>query len=132
MMRLSLVVAAAILAAAGCSRAPAPAPFPETIGPWRRVALRDLPASSPPDPIPANLVRSIREATYEGAGKLDARVYTLPSAAAALDLAQRWRPAPQTVFFESGPYFVVVHWEKAERPALQIFLAGLEKRFQQK
>jgi hypothetical protein len=74
-------------------------------------------------------VERIRTATYEGAGKLDARVYQLTSPAAALDVVQRWTPAPGTVFFYSGRFFVLVEWQTADRKALQEFVGILEKRF---
>jgi hypothetical protein len=109
-----------------------PDAFPETLGGWRRTAVRDAPVAQPPDAIPAARIEQIRIATYEGPGKLEARVYALPSASVALDVAQRWRPAAQTVFFESGRFFIVVQWEKADRAALQAFVTALEKRFEQK
>jgi hypothetical protein len=45
-----------------------------------------------------------------------------------LDLAQRWRPSADTVFFQQGRYFVVVKWQQADRKALQEFVRELEKR----
>ena len=45
-----------------------------------------------------------------------------------MDLAQRWRPSADTVFFYRGRYFVVVKWQQADRKALQEFVRELEKR----
>ena len=50
------------------------------------------------------------------------------SPAVALDLTERWRPSPDTVFFANGRLFVVVQWHSADRKLLKEFLAGLEQR----
>lgn len=103
--------------------------FPETAaGVWRRVELRDLPVSDSPDPLPRNEIERLREASYEGPGKLQARVYQLKSPEVGTELSQRWRPSADTVFLSQGPYFVVVKWQTANRPALQSFLRELETR----
>ena len=57
------------------------------------------------------------------------RVYQLTSSAAALDVVQRWRPAPDTVFFYSDRFFVLIQWQTADRKALQEFVGALEKKF---
>jgi hypothetical protein len=101
--------------------------LPETMGPWKRTSLRETPASDSPDPVPRTSVERFETATYEGPGKLQARVYELSSSGVALDLAQRWRPSSDTVFFYRGRYFVVVKWEQAERRALEDFIRELEK-----
>jgi len=131
MMRSRSLLACA-LAFGACRRAPAPMPyvFPEVVGQWHRTSVRELPAPaerSGPVP-PADIVR-IRAASYEGPGKLDARVYQLTSPAVALDVAQRWRPAPDTVFFYQDRFFVLVQWQTADRKALHEFVAALEKKF---
>jgi hypothetical protein len=102
--------------------------FPEMAGVWRRIAVRSVPVSESPDPVPRNEVEQLREATYEGPGKLQARVYQLSSVAVGSLLAQRWRPSADTVFFACGRYFVVVKWQAADRKALQDFLRGLETK----
>lgn len=114
----------------GCGRVAELPPdlFPETAGVWRRVAVRSVPVSESPDPVPRNEVERLREATYEGPGRLQARVYQLSSAAVGSLLAQRWRPSADTVFFDVGRYFVVVKWQAAERKALQDFLHDLETK----
>jgi hypothetical protein len=119
----------AILSSA-CGRvAPMPDLFPQVVaGVWHRTALRDLPVSESPDPVPRNSVDRIQTASYEGPGKLEARVYQLTSSAVGLDMAQRWHPSADTVFFNQGRYFVVVKWQDAERPALQAFVRELEGR----
>lgn len=90
--------------------------------------MHDLPVSEAPDPVPRNEVERLREASYAGPGKLQARVYQLSSAAVGTLLAQRWRPSADTVFFEVGRYFVVVKWQAADRKALQAFVRDLEDR----
>jgi hypothetical protein len=103
--------------------------FPETVvGGWHRVDLRDLSLSESPDPVPRNMVKRAQFAAYDGPGKLEARAYELTSQEAGLDLAQRWRPSADTVFFWARNYFVVVKWQQADRKALQQFTGALEKR----
>ena len=119
------------LALGACGRnAPLPAGFfPETVAHvWRRSAAWNLPVSEAPDPVPRTSVERLQTATYEGPGKLEARVYELSSPGVGLDLAQRWRPSADTVFFYRGQYFVVVKWQQADRKALQEFVRELEKR----
>ncbi len=103
--------------------------FPDTVaGVWRRTGLKDVPVSEAPDPVPRTAVRRLQAAAYEGPGKLEARAYELSSAAVGLELAQRWRPSADTIFFYRGRYFIVVKWQQAERKALQEFVRELEKR----
>ncbi len=116
--------------AGACHRsAPPPDLFPPTVaGVWRRIDLRTLSASDAPDPVPRTIINSLQQASYQGPGKLDARVYELESAGEALDQVQRWRPSADTVFFYRDQYFVVIKWQDAERKALQAFVTELEKR----
>ena len=118
--------------ALGACRGNAPLPadfFPETVAHvWRRAAVRNLPVSEAPDPVPRLSVKRLQVAAYEGPGKLEARVYELSSFEVGLDLVQRWRPSADTVFFNQGRYFVVVKWQQADRKALQEFVRELEKR----
>jgi hypothetical protein len=119
------------LALGACGRkAPLPADLlPETVANvWRRSAVRNLPVSETPDPVPRTSVERLQVAAYEGPGKLEARVYELSSPGVGLGLAQRWRPSADTVFFYRGRYFVVVKWQQADRKALQEFVRELEKR----
>ncbi len=102
--------------------------FPQNVSGWQRTALRDLDASDSPDPVPRNEVSRLREATYDGPGKLEARVYLLRNEGVGTMLSQRWRPSADTVFFDSGRYFVVIKWQSAERKALQDFVQHLEKK----
>jgi hypothetical protein len=134
MKRRSWVAAAAglgaALGAAGC-RKPAALPrniFPESAaGGWRRIDRRQLSASEAPDPVPRNEIESLLTASYQGPGKLEARLYVLGSDVVGLELSQRWKPSADTVFFSRGPYFVVVKWQSAERTALQAFVREVEK-----
>lgn len=113
------------LAACGRKAEFPPDLFPATMdGGWRRTALGDRADS--PDPVPRSAVEQIRTATYDGPGHVEARVYQLTSASQGLDLAQRWRPSADTVFFNQGIYFVVVKWQSADRKALQEFVRQLE------
>jgi hypothetical protein len=129
MTRFQYAVALLLAALAGCARPkPMPDAFPETLGGWHRVGpVREV--RDRMDEIPVRTVEATRAGTYEGPGKLDVRVYALPTPAVALDVAQRWTPRPDTVFFYSDRFFVVVQWQTTEKKALQAFLSALEKRF---
>jgi hypothetical protein len=123
------VIVALLLACAGCAtREPAIEAFPETLAGWRRTSLREIPPAESPDPVPKESVRQVFAAAYEGAGKIDARAYLLTRQEIGLDIAQRWRPTADAVFFWARSYFVVVSWQEAERKALQEFTRALEKR----
>jgi hypothetical protein len=101
--------------------------FPDTAaGGWRRIAAGDVPDLR--DPVPRDAVEQSRAATYRGPGELEVHAYQLSSAAVGLDLAQRWRPSADTVFFNQGVYFVVVKWQAADRKALQEFVGEMEKK----
>jgi hypothetical protein len=103
--------------------------LPPTVGAvWHRAVLKHPPISDAPDPVPRSAVDEFQSATYEGPGKLEARVYVLNSPATALELAQRWRPSADTVVLNPGRYFVVVQWQNADRQALQAFAAELQMR----
>jgi hypothetical protein len=104
--------------------------FPPSAGPgWNLVETRDLGASETPDPVPRNSVEQVRAATYKsGDAEIQARVYLLSSADVGAALGARWRPSADTVFFDHGPYFVVVKWQAADRKVLQTFVAELQRR----
>ena len=97
-------------------------------GGWRRTSLRDVPVSEAPDPVPRTAVTRFETASYEGPGKLEARIYELGSPEVGANLAQRWRPSADTVFFTEGRFFAVVKWQQADRTALQSFVRDLEGR----
>jgi hypothetical protein len=120
-----------MVAMAGCGskRAPAIEVLPPTVaGVWHRREVHDVSVSEAPDPVPRSGVKRLEVAEYEGPGKLEARAYELDSKEMGLDLAQRWRPSADTIFFWAGTYFVVVKWQEADRKALQAFTLELEKR----
>lgn len=122
------VLALPLGCAACAKREPSIEVFPQSIAGWTRASLRELTPSEAPDPVaPANL-RRIQIATYEGAGKIEVRAYELTRQEIGLDLAQRWKPSPDTVFFWARSWFVVVKWQEADRKALQEFTRSLEKR----
>lgn len=129
MTRRKYIWAAPALALGACgttSKLPADL-FPETAdGGWRRTWVGDVPDSR--DPVPRGAVNASRAATYQGSGTLDVRAYQLSSPAVGLDLAQRWRPSADTVFFNQGVYFVVVKWQAADRQALKAFVRQMEAK----
>lgn len=106
--------------------------FPETLAGWQRTSLREASPSEAPDPVPQTSVRRLQVAEYSGPGKLEARAYELSRSEVGLDIAQRWRPSADTVFFWAQRYFVVVKWQEADRKALQQFTQALEKRLNAK
>jgi hypothetical protein len=115
---------------AACGRSsPPPNLFPPTVaGVWRRTELHELSPGDAPDPVPRTVINRLQEASYQGPGKLEARVYELESPGVALDQVQRWRPSADTVFFYRDQYFVVIKWQDADRKALHDFATELEKR----
>ena len=117
-----------VLALSAChSQAPPRDLFPPTVaGVWKRTALTSPSAAEAPDPVPRTMVNWLQIATYEGPGKLEARVYGLSSPGVALDMVQRWRASANTVFFYRGSNFVVIKWDQADRKALQAFVSELE------
>ena len=119
---------AALLACGSTATLPPDALPPTAAQVWHRTAMRDVAISDAPDPVPRNEIVRLAAASYAGPGKIEARVYVLRSAEVGLELTQRWRPSADTVFFNSGPYFVVLKWQDAERQALQSFVRELEKR----
>lgn len=131
MTRRTWIAFSVALAACGGRRPPMDV-LPETVGPWKRVSLADLAASDSPDPVPRTMIERAQVASYQGPGKLQARVYELSSPQAGLDVAQRWRPSADTVFFWARRYFVVVKWEEADRKSLQQFTQTLSKRLNSK
>jgi hypothetical protein len=115
----------------GCEK-PAAIPaniFPETAeGGWHRTSVANVPVSDSPDPVPRTSVDRLEVATYDGPGRLEARVYAVSSPAIGLEMAQRWRPSADTVFFYRGRFFVVVKWQTAERKALEAFVREMEQK----
>jgi hypothetical protein len=121
MTRREILATALAFTACGRRARPTEQLLPATVaGVWQRKSLVDLP------PSPAGATRAV-EGVYQGPGKIAADLYEMRSSAGALDLAQRWKPAADTVFFYKENYFVVVKWERVERKALTEFLRAMEK-----
>jgi len=125
MTRLRFAILLVVAAMCACrGKTPMPDAFAETIAGWHRTGMRAV----LDDASPVKNADLTNKATYEGPGKLEARIYALSSPAAALDVTQRWTPSADTVFFYSDRFFVVVRWEAADRKALQAFVTELQKR----
>jgi hypothetical protein len=124
-----LVLAAAGVALAACrARTDNAALLPETVGPWQRSTLRELPAASAGEPPARGSIRSVFRAEYGGPAKAEVTVYDLSSSAAALDAVQRFRPAPDTIFFHRDSCFVVMKWQGSpDRKTLGEFVRAIEK-----
>lgn len=117
---------------AACRRQPptADALLPALLSPataWQRQQLREPPLESLPPELPRTGVRRIVEAIYAGPATIQVDLFELNSSAAALDLAQKWRPNPNTVFFYKGTYFVLVKWQSFDRQHLTAFVRALEQ-----
>ena len=118
------------LAAPACRRTPPaaeallPAGMP---GGWRRREVHEMPAESMPLDSARSSVRRVFQANYEGPASIQVDLFDLASSAAGLDLAQRWRPTPDTVFFYKENYFAVVKWQSFDRQHLTAFVRGLEQ-----
>lgn len=114
------------LVSTACSQPPrnAESLLPASVdGVWQRKSLRDIP---PPKPA---ILRAF-EADYEGAGKMTVTLYEARVSGTAFEMMQRWRPSPDTVFFDKGRYFVLVKWEQADRQALRGFVRALQKELE--
>ena len=123
------ILAAAVLAACGAKpELPADLFAASADGGWQLVEAHDIGDGEAPDPVPRSAIVRERTASYKGQGELEAHVYLLDAESTAQTLGQRWRPSADTVFFDSGRYFVVVRWKDADRRNLQSFLAQLQKR----
>src|SRR5947207_6406443 len=109
------------MAACGGRREPAADVFPEILAGWRRMSMRAAAVADAPDPVPQASVVRVTVAAYEGPGKVEARAYELTRSEVGLDIAQRWRPSADTVFFWVRRWFVVIRWEQADRKALREF-----------
>jgi hypothetical protein len=129
MTRRRWIGLACLLSGCGGRRRTVVEVFPETVaGSWRRKQRREAPLAEAPDPVPRTAVRRLEIAEYEGSGKLEARAYELTSTGVGVDLAQRWRPSADTIFFQAGDYFVVIKWQDADRQALHAFTREIETR----
>src|SRR5581483_3739135 len=112
MFRRRALLLMTAMASCGGRREPAADVFPETLAGWRRVSMRGAPVAESPDPVPQTSVVRVTAASYAGAGKLEARAYELTRSEVGLDIAQRWRPSADTVFFWARRWFVVIRWEQ--------------------
>jgi hypothetical protein len=127
MTRRTCVLLAALLPSCHRSAPEIGELLPESPAPdWRRTSLREIPREQIPEMVPSGSLRRAVEAVYAGPGQVTVHLYELASSATALDLAQRWRPAPETVFFYKDEYFAVVRWRDANREALATLVRALE------
>ncbi len=125
---ISAIAAVLSLVACGAPRE-MPVLFPSVVAEfWKLKESAALPPSSAPENVRRLGLKRAERATYDGAGTITADVYELTSSAAGLELVQTWRPAADTVFFYKETYFVLVKWERAEKPAVTAFVRALEKR----
>lgn len=95
--------------------------LPANVDGWQRRSLRNG------APLQPGVVRAF-EAGYAGAGQLTVDLYETKVSGTAFEMTQHWRATPDSVFFDKGRYFVVVHWQQADRKALTDFVRALQKQ----
>ncbi len=66
-------------------------------------------------------------AEYGGPGTAEVDIYSVQSAAEALDRTQKWRPAAQTVTAFNDHYFLVIRWQGADRAAATALVGQIER-----
>jgi hypothetical protein len=114
-------------------RAAAPAFAQAVAGVWKLKSIATFPASSAPELVRQIGTREWWSATYEGPGPppgwITAEVYELTATAGGLEMAQKWRAAPDAVVWYTPRYFIVVKWRNTDRPAVGAFIRALEKQF---
>jgi hypothetical protein len=121
MPRRYWILPALVLSACSQPARSAASLLPASVGGiWHRKSLRDI---TPPRP---GIVRAF-EAVYEGGGKVTVDLYETKVSGTAFEMTQHWRATADTVFFDKGRYFVLVKWEQADRPALTLFVRGIQQ-----
>ena len=117
-----LTLAALLLTACGGTSGIA---FPENAGPWKLKQSKEIVA---PDTIRRLGAKRAQAAEYEGPGRLTAELYEMTSSAGALEVEQTWRPSADTVAFHRENYFIVIHWQEADRAAVSTFVKRMEQQ----
>jgi hypothetical protein len=118
-------------AAAGCTRTSRPLEeaLPAALnGGWKLAETLPLAVESAPETIRRLGLRRALSASYYGPANLNLRLYEMTTAAAAFELAQKWRPTETTVPFHHHRYFVVVQSPEMEKAAMISFVRLFEKR----
>ena len=126
--RYLLTLAMLLLAACGGASRQAAFVFPAEAGPWKLKQTKDVAPASAPETIRRLGLKRAQAAEYEGAGRITAELYELTSSAGALEVEQTWRPSADTVAFHRENFFLVVHWENADRAAVSAFVQLMEKQ----
>ena len=112
MPRISILLV--VLSLGACSSAKKPPVLPQTAaGGWH---LKE-----------AKQQQSKTIGIYDGPGSVRVEIEDTGNQAVAFERAQKTRQLPDMVFFDKGPYFVTVTWEKADREALRQLVRELEK-----
>ncbi len=127
MTRRFVLIAAAGLAACSGRKTEAVKLPTMLAGAWKLKEQHAVPATQPPAPMEPSMLENVVEGAYEGAGEIRVTVYRMKSSALGLDMAQRWRPAADTVFFYKDERFVVVSWKQTDRTQVRAFVTDLQK-----
>lgn len=120
---LSLLVLASCKYGAGeAPKLPANAPFG-----WQLKSMTATPPESAPEIVRQLGFRSSWRAEYGGPGAAHVDLYGLKSEAAGLEMTQRWIPRADTVTLFDRRYFIVIAWDRAQRPALTALITAIQK-----
>jgi hypothetical protein len=94
---------------------------------WKRTRSGDELPDRAPEPVRQLGVERVLTASYQGPGEVDVTLYEMKAPTVAFELAQKWRPEPESVFFYQQQYFVLVRWRAAGRDSVSGFVRGLEQ-----
>lgn len=119
-----MVAASFAMLGCGTSR-PSKPELPPSISPgWSLKSFVEAPA---PSDIAGVGSPVCRRANYEGQGTADVWVCGFDSEAGALDAVQRARAEAQTVKFQKGKNFVLVHWNGASKADIEALVRAIQK-----
>jgi hypothetical protein len=122
----SLAVAA-IAVLASCSSAESPLELPESVAGWSRSSQAPIAANTMPESLRRLDARSGVQATYQqGAAKVPASVYLLPSATSAFEAVQTYARQADEYYFHKGSSFVVVNLKELPMDSRRNFLLAFQ------
>ena len=120
-----ILLASLWLAACG-STVPAQPDLPASVSPgWTRTLIEHLP--EPPPGVSKDGNPDCWKATYSGPGTATATVCSYKVETSAFEALQRTRAEANTVKFQSGSRFILIHWTTATRDEIAILIRGVQK-----
>ncbi len=130
--RRSAILSVLVLAACSNQESAPPRLPPSASFGWQLQSLHAGKPESAPPSVRAIGFGKVWRAEYGGPGTAHVDLYQTKSEASGLEMMQKWRAAADTVALFNNHYFVVISWEKAERPAITALLSSLEKALKEK